>query len=163
MNIDAIQIEAGPLCWELPNCLGIRLISSALHLITGKDPLGVAVQIIFGLIIAGGITYAWTRGLLRRPSRCAQLGAVWGAFLGIALHFVYFVVISAGLKQKPALVDFDSYSRGNYCVPAHGLCRWLDVGQSSGAASHPKRRDRRHHGFSGIRGIEFCCHPDRSV
>jgi hypothetical protein len=105
-----------------------------LHLITANDPLGVAVQIIYSLI-PGGITYAWTRGVLRWPSRCAPLGAVWGAFLGIGITFVYFIILSvlAGGKQNRALVDLEFLAlAGSIAWPLMGFAGGLMLDKHRG-------------------------------
>lgn len=80
-----------------------------LHLQADKDPSGMIAKIMVSLILAGGITFAWTRGMLRRPSRSALLGAVWGGFCGVVGTFTVWAIALANSEQKMLLATLELY------------------------------------------------------
>ncbi|HEY7870817.1 MAG TPA: hypothetical protein VIF59_16410 [Methylomirabilota bacterium] len=101
-----------------------------LHEWTKENLGGVLAILVVGLLIPGGITYAWVLGA-RRPRRAAILGAASGSVLGALFLFNTLVVVAAleplGVPSMP-LPPLHDFERG---VILNGLA-WGFLGLAGG-------------------------------
>jgi hypothetical protein len=59
------------------------LLANFLHHVLTSDPERMLGVIAGALVMTGGITYSWTRGIRRVPPRAALVGALTGSGLGL--------------------------------------------------------------------------------